>query len=229
MVSLSHSLQTSEQEQTVTDEDGKETTETVEITTLTIRLEHKTAEEMAVQYGFSQTQTEQMRLLLSPEYADLWAALLGGYAGGSGEIGVPDGSRIPTGIFTYPIGEGHNITSLFGYRRDPFSGETKYHGGVDIEAPAGTPILAAADGVVVVANATDSWGGGWGYYVKIQHNEEFSTLYAHCSQIAVTNGQEVKQGEVIGYVGTTGQSTGNHLHWEVYQNGARVDPLGWFE
>ena len=108
--------------------------------------------------------------------------------------------------------------------------ETSYHGGLDIGAPEGTPILAAADGIVVVANSTDSLGGGWGYYVKIQHTgTAYSTLYAHCSRIAVAKNQEVKKGEVIGYVGSTGRSTGNHLHWEVYKDGARINPLDFFE
>lgn len=101
--------------------------------------------------------------------------------------------------------------------------------GLDIGAPAGTPILASADGVVTVANSTDSWGYGYGYHVKIKHNETCETLYAHCSNIAVTYGQEVKKGQVIGYVGTTGNSTGKHLHFEVYKDGERTNPLGYFE
>ncbi|MDL2287048.1 M23 family metallopeptidase [Eubacteriales bacterium OttesenSCG-928-G02] len=84
-------------------------------------------------------------------------------------------------------------------------------------------------GIVVVANSSDSWGGGWGYYVKIKHNDTYSTLYAHASRIAVINGQEVKKGQVIAYVGTTGNSTGNHLHFEVYKDGSRTNPLGYFD
>ncbi|MCL2083387.1 MAG: M23 family metallopeptidase [Oscillospiraceae bacterium] len=97
---------------------------------------------------------------------------------------------------------------------------------MDFGAPGGTPILAAADGKVTVAQAVDN--GGWGLYVKIQHDSTYATLYAHCSGLAVSNGQEVKKGQVIAYVGTTGRSTGNHLHWEVYQNGTRVNPMGFF-
>jgi len=127
------------------------------------------------------------------------------------------------------MAEDYAVNSTFGYRKDPIDGTTSYHSGIDIAAPAGTPILAMADGVVTVANSTDSWGGGWGYYVKIKHNDTYSTLYAHASSIAVTNGQEVKKGQVIGFVGTTGRSTGNHLHFEVYKDGSRVNPLGFFE
>ena len=132
------------------------------------------------------------------------------------------------GIFQWPLPQSYTITSLFGYREDPFTGEIAYHGGTDIAAPGGTPILAAADGTVSVANGTDSWGGSYGYHVKIGHADSFETLYAHCSSICVTEGQQVKQGEVIAYVGTTGSSTGNHLHFEVRQNGERMDALRFF-
>ncbi|MDR1408742.1 MAG: M23 family metallopeptidase [Oscillospiraceae bacterium] len=138
---------------------------------------------------------------------------------GDGEIGTPDSSHIPKDIFSWPLSSGFSITSGFGYRKDPFTGETSYHSGIDVGAPEGTPILAAADGTVIVANSSDSWGGGYGNYVKIQHNDTYSTTYAHCSHIAVTNGQTVKKGQVIAYVGTTGNSTGNHLHWEVWKDG----------
>ena len=100
---------------------------------------------------------------------------------------------------------------------------------MDIPAPTGTPVLAMADGIVIRANSTDSWGGGWGFFVKIQHCDTYSTLYAHFSMISVVYGQEVSQGEVIGYIGSTGWSTGPHLHFEVYRNGVRVDPMGFFE
>ena len=133
------------------------------------------------------------------------------------------------GIFQWPRPQSYTITSLFGYREDPFTGEISYHGGTDIAAPGGTPILAAADGTVSIANGTDSWGGSYGYHVKIGHADSFETLYAHCSSICVTEGQQVKQGEVIAYVGTTGSSTGNHLHFEVRQDGERVNALGFFK
>ena len=81
--------------------------------------------------------------------------------------------------------------------------------------PEGTPILAAADGTVTIANALDSWGGSYGYHVKLDHGGGLTTLYAHCSSICVTAGQQVKAGEVIAYVGHTGRATGPHLHFEV--------------
>ena len=233
MVSFSHSTKTETQERTVTtiDADGKEveTTEMATITTLVITLTHKSADDMAAKYGFSAKQKENLHELLSPQYANLWAQLLGGYIAGSGNILMPDSSHIPKDIFSWPMGEGFSITSTFGYRKDPLTSETKYHSGIDIGAPSGTPILAAADGTVTIANSTDSWGGGYGYHVKVQHNATYSTFYAHCSQIAVANGQEVKKGQVIAYVGSTGRSTGAHLHFEVYKDGVRANPLGYFE
>ncbi len=205
-----------------------ETTETVEITVLIISLTHKSADEMAKTYGFNTEQINNLHELLSPEYADLWAQLLGGYTDGSGEILIGNGGYVPNNIFSWPVTEDYPVTSTFGYRTDPFTGETKYHGGIDVAAPEGTPILAAADGTVTEANGTDSYGGGYGYYVKVQHEGGYVSVYAHASRIAVTAGQVVKKGQVIAYIGSTGRSTGNHLHWEIWKDGVRVDPMGLF-
>lgn len=99
------------------------------------------------------------------------------------------------------------------------------HKGLDIAGPYGTPIVAAADGQVIEANSTDSWGMSWGYYVLIYHNGTYTTRYAHMSSVAVSAGQYVTAGTIIGYEGATGNVTGPHLHFEVYQNGTRVDPM----
>ena len=230
-VSSSTRTESHEVEVTEVDEDGKETirTETVTETILEISLTHKTAEEMAQQYNFNARQNEYLALMSEPENQNLWAELLGGLSSGGGQIMNPNTDWEGTGIFQWPLPQSYTITSWFGYREDPFTGEIAYHSGTDIGAPGGAPILAAADGTVTIANAIDSWGGGYGYHIKINHNDTFDTLYAHCSSICVTVGQEVKQGEVIGYVGTTGNSTGNHLHFEVWQNGERTDALGYFK
>ena len=98
------------------------------------------------------------------------------------------------------------------------------HKGMDIAGPWGTPIVAAADGQVIEANSTDSWGYSWGYYVLIYHNGTYSTRYAHMSSVAVSTGQYVTAGTIIGYEGETGNAFGAHLHFEVYENGTRVDP-----
>ena len=230
-VSSSTRTESHEVEVTEVDEDGNETThtETVTETILEITITHKTPDEMARQYSFNSRQKEYLALMSEPENQSLWAELLGGYTSGGGQIVNPDADWIGTGIFQWPLPQSYTITSWFGYREDPFTGEIAYHSGTDIAAPEGTPILAAADGTVTIANAIDSWGGGYGYHIKVNHNDTFDTLYAHCSSICVTVGQEVKQGEVIGYVGTTGNSTGNHLHFEVWQNGERTDALGYFK
>ena len=230
MVSLSYSTSTETRERIVVDDEGDETTEEVELVILTITMTQRNADEMAAQYGFTQTQQAQLHELLGPEYADLWAALIGGSITGGGEILIGNPGFVPTGIFSWPLAGDYPINSGFGYRADPFDpSQTDFHGGVDVRCPEGTPILAAADGTVVVANSTDPWGGSWGYYVKIQHDGTFHTLYAHCSSIAVTNGQQVQKGQVIAYVGSTGNSSGNHLHFEVYLNGTRVNPMDYFE
>ena len=169
-----------------------------------------------------------MHELLSPDFAELWAQLLGGYLPGDGEILVGNPSRVPTGIFSWPLAGDWPLSSPFGSRPDPFTGEPEFHWGIDIRAPGGTPILAAADGTVIAANGADVWGGGYGFFIKIQHEGGYTTLYAHCSRISVQVGQEVVKGEVIGFVGSTGRSTGNHLHFEIHQNSVRVDPLGYF-
>lgn len=121
----------------------------------------------------------------------------------------------------WPLGDvgQDSITQHFG---GMFSGEP--HKGMDIGMPEGTPIYAAASGTVIVANDSDSWGYSWGYYVKIKHSELHDTLYAHMSRVVVREGQYVQQGELIGYVGNTGNSFGAHLHFELYLNGTRVDP-----
>lgn len=97
------------------------------------------------------------------------------------------------------------------------------HAGIDISAPNGTPIVAAASGTVYSAG----WLGGYGNAVVIVHSGGLSTLYAHQSSLAVSSGSSVSQGQTIGYVGSTGFSTGNHLHFEVRLNGSPVDPLGY--
>ena len=232
MNAISSGTRTEKREVEITevDENGKEITrtETVPETILEVSITHKTPEEMARQYNFNFRQNEYLSLMSEPENKNLWAELLGGFVGGGGEIMNPNTDWEGIGIFQWPLPQSYTITSLFGYREDPFTGEITYHGGTDIAAPGGTPILAAADGTVSIANGTDSWGGSYGYHVKIGHADSFETLYAHCSSICVTEGQQVKQGEVIAYVGTTGSSTGNHLHFEVRQNGERMDALRFF-
>ena len=124
----------------------------------------------------------------------------------------------------------HTITSPFGYRTHPIYGNTRFHSGIDIGAGFGDTIMAAASGTVIYVETPvpgQNWGGsGYGNYFIIDHGNGVSTLYAHCTSVYVSNGQSVSAGEAVGTVGSTGGSTGSHLHFEVRVNGDRVDPLG---
>ena len=211
-----------------TDKNGKATTTEITETVLVIELTHKTPDEMAADYHFTTRQNNYLQLLQDPQYEELWAELLGGFAQGGGELMNPDSTRAPTGTLQWPLPVAGTITSQFGYRVDPITDEVSSHTGTDIACAEGTPILAAADGTVTVANGLDSWGGSYGYYIQIDHGGGLETLYAHCSSICVTTGQQVQAGEVIGYVGHTGRVTGNHLHWEVRLNGSRTDGMLYF-
>ena len=122
--------------------------------------------------------------------------------------------------YLWPLPGYYRLTSLFGYRIHPITGKAHSHTGIDIPAPGGTPIQACKSGQVV----TSAYHYSYGNYVVIDHGNGNSTLYAHMSSRAVSEGQMVSQGQTIGYVGTTGSSTGNHLHLEVRDNYTRVDP-----
>lgn len=117
------------------------------------------------------------------------------------------------------------MASGFGYRIDPIYKTTKMHAGLDFSAPQGTPIYASANGTVHIASNT---GNGFGNHVVIKHGYGYETLYAHMYRIKAKRGQKVNRGEIIGYVGSTGKSTGPHLHYEVHRNGKPVDPVYYF-
>ena len=229
-VDYSTHTESHEVEVTTTNDDGEEetTTETVTETVLTIEITHKTASDMAQEYRFNSRQNEYLDLMMQPDNQNLWAQLLGGLVAGGGQIITPDTDWVPIGVLAWPLPQTFSISSPFGYREDPFTGEIEYHNGTDIAAPNGTQILAAAAGTVTIANGIDSWGGSYGYHIKIDHGNGLETLYAHCSAICVTPGQQVQQGEVIGFVGSTGNSTGNHLHFEVWVSGERTDAMSFF-
>ncbi len=142
---------------------------------------------------------------------------------GTSEIQFFDqaGKNIKGFLLTTPV-YGARVSSSFGMRFHPILGFNKMHSGIDFAAPTGTPIQAAGDGVVVDAK----WWGGYGRWVRIAHNKDWETGYGHMSSIAVRPGQVVHQGDIIGYVGTTGRSTGPHLHFEVWHDHAAVDPKG---
>ena len=126
--------------------------------------------------------------------------------------------------FLWPLPGRYNLSSLFGSRKHPITGKANNHTGIDIPASSGTSILAAKSGVVT----TSTYNNSYGNYVVVSHSDGTSTLYAHMVRRNCSKGDTVSQGQVIGYVGTTGSSTGNHLHFEVRVNGSRVDPINYF-
>ena len=134
--------------------------------------------------------------------------------------------------FACPLKSYTRVSSEYGWRKNPVSGVNKLHAGIDLAAPGGTPIYAAASGYVQVAGWSS---GGYGNYVIIYHGKmsdgvAYSTLYGHMKSVATSAGKYVKQGELIGYVGSTGNSTGNHLHLEVWKGGSKanaVNPRGY--
>ena len=132
--------------------------------------------------------------------------------------------------YLWPLSGSYNVlSSLFGPRRHPVTHKPGNHSGIDIPAPSGTKIYAAKSGVVTTSKLGSGSSWAYGEHVVISHSDGTSTLYAHMSARNVTQGQTVKQGAVIGYVGTTGRSTGNHLHFEVRVHGDRRDPLSYFK
>ncbi|MDQ3075148.1 MAG: M23 family metallopeptidase [Pseudomonadota bacterium] len=127
-------------------------------------------------------------------------------------------SQVSASALAWPVSA--RITSGFGLRRHPILGYARLHKGIDFGARWGSPIVASADGVISRAG----WAGGYGQQVRIAHGNEIATSYSHMSRILVSPGSAVRQGQLIGYVGTTGLSTGPHLHYETYRGGVAVDP-----
>ena len=146
-----------------------------------------------------------------------------GAAGGGSGFAGSDVPFIGADGFCSPIGENWRnvVTSEFGYRRDPFTGERRGHTGMDLAVPTGTSVRAALPGTVTVSTYNQ---GGYGYYVMIDHGSGLSTLYGHNSQLLARVGQTVEAGDVIALSGSTGRSTGPHLHFEVRINGERTNP-----
>jgi len=136
-------------------------------------------------------------------------------AGIAGPVSIP--SRTPLAGLT--------MTSNFGMRVHPIFGGMRAHKGIDLSAPVGTPIYATADGVVGKA----AWFGGYGLYVQLEHGNDLETRYGHMSRLNVAEGQTVHKGDILGYVGTTGNSTGPHLHYEVRVDGVAVNPVPYMQ
>lgn len=176
------------------------------------------ADNAAVLEEFEQTEREaetnvaNMVIALEKQRQAEAAASGGGYSNGSTVVG--------TGQFSWPVPSCTYLTSRFGLRVHPITGVTKSHTGIDIGAESGATIVAADGGTVVLAGVNS----GYGNCVMIDHGNGYKTLYAHMSSIAVSNGQAVSKGDTVGYVGSTGLSTGPHCHYEVWKDGSRIDP-----
>ena len=137
--------------------------------------------------------------------------------------GSDSGIVFSGGALSWPLKVSGRISSKFGHRSSPTAGASTYHKGLDIAVPSGTPILAAAAGKVVTAHYSSSAGN----YIMIAHGNRLYTVYMHCSRLAVKEGDSVVQGQTIGYAGSTGISTGSHLHFGVSKNGSYVNPLNY--
>lgn len=144
------------------------------------------------------------------DFRQLFASWRDSSDGDIGSVAIP--SRLPVDNF--------RISSRYGYREDPFRGRRARHKGIDMAAPIGTPIYATADGVVGRAQ----WVSGYGKYIEIEHGGGIQTRYGHMSRLNVAANQKVKRGDLIGFMGSTGRSTGSHLHYEVRIGGEPVNP-----
>ena len=144
----------------------------------------------------------------------------GGNTGGSGNSG---GSGFVSGESWGRPCSWRKLTSPYGYRIHPTTGQYKFHNGVDLANDQGTPIYAARSGKVTV----DTYGSTYGYYVTINHGDGYSSLYAHMTRSVVDKGDTVKKGQLIGYMGSTGRSTGPHLHFSIFYNGSSVNPMNY--
>lgn len=174
------------------------------------------ADAAAVGGPFESLQSTSVKSVPSPDKADPhFRALFNSWkrldAQTQGSVAIPSSKPVNLGI---------SLSSGFGVRSDPFRGGAAMHSGVDIPGPVGTPIYATADGVV----GRTGWVGGYGNLVELEHGQGIQTRYGHLSQIVATPGSRVKRGQLIGMMGSTGRSTGSHLHYEVRLDGRAVNP-----
>ena len=208
-----------ERTRTVTEErDDGTTTEEEETYTVAVPIEDLEAVCENIRTAMGAEVTEDQR-----SNADsIYNLIRYGYTGGSSFEGA-DVPFIGADGFCSPIGENWRsvVTSEFGNRIDPITGERRGHTGMDLAVPTGTPIRAALPGTVTVSTYNQ---GGYGYYIMIDHGNGLSTLYGHCSQLLASVGRTVEAGDVIALSGSTGRSTGPHLHFEVRVNGQRTNP-----
>lgn len=203
---------------TVEHADGT-TTEEEETYTVAVPIEDLEAVYENIHSAMGVEITEDQRI----NAESIYSLIRYGYTGGSSSFEGADVPFIGADGFCSPIGENWRsaVTSEFGNRIDPITGERRSHTGMDLAVPTGTPIRAALPGTVTVSTYNR---GGYGYYIMIDHGNGLSTLYGHCSQLLASVGRTVEAGDVIALSGSTGRSTGPHLHFEVRVNGERTNP-----
>ena len=177
------------------------------------------SQEAALLDQIAAKEQEYTQAVAAEQAAAAAAAQQGQQNGGGSSTNAPASSG-----FLYPLPAGSAYVSCaYGPRTHPVTGNYSFHNGVDLAAPGGTPIYATKSGTVTTA----TYNSVYGYYVTINHGDGFSSLYGQMTRYVVSAGQTVTQGQVIGYVGTTGLSTGNHLHFTIFYNGSTVNPMGY--
>jgi murein DD-endopeptidase MepM/ murein hydrolase activator NlpD len=169
------------------------------------------AADAAPRAGFEAVQP----LKSAPNFKQLFASWKSLEQPAAGTIAIPS---------TQPV-KGTALTSGYGVRSDPFRGRAAMHAGIDLAGPLGTPIYATADAVV----SRSEWAGGYGNLIELGHGRGIQTRYGHLTRSIVRAGQKVKRGDLIGYMGSTGRSTGSHLHYEVRIDGKAVNPIPFME
>jgi len=209
-----------EAKQEILREEQKELEKDIEEATQLILDLEKDLENKQAEYEAISAEEDATNAAIDKLVAELEAERAAEAAAAAGAAGSGGSSVSGTGTFVFPVASYVYISSRFGMRVHPITGQYKSHTGMDIASNQGTAVYACDSGTVVLAE----WYGGYGNCIMIDHGNGYKTLYGHLSVISVSNGQTVSQGDTIGQVGSTGNSTGPHLHLEVYKNGSRIDP-----
>ncbi len=181
------------------------------------------ADEAAVREQIKKTETDYFNALAKEQAAAAAAAAAANKASNSNNSSASSSGGASSGGFAFPLAYSTGVTCAYGPRVHPINGNKSFHYGVDLAAGMSTEIYATKSGTVTGA----TYGEANGYYVTINHGDGYSSIYAHMTNYVVSVGDSVKQGQLIGYVGTTGWSTGPHLHFEILYNGSNVNPMNY--
>ncbi len=181
------------------------------------------ADEAAVREQIKKTETDYFNALAKEQAAAAAAAAAANKASNSNNSSASSSGGASSGGFAFPLAYSTGVTCAYGPRVHPINGNKSFHYGVDLAAGMNTEIYATKSGTVTGA----TYGEANGYYVTINHGDGYSSIYAHMTNYVVSAGDSVKQGQLIGYVGTTGWSTGPHLHFEILYNGSNVNPMNY--